>query len=161
MPDGLTHDRLWSYGQALAYPASAIFAFSSWPIAVGSVLGYWAGRFIGPDMDLVGITYGEGEMMRRFGCLGGILVSYFTFYGFVFRGSHRSFWTHGIILSTAIRFIYTFWIPALLMYNRQWLSYSIYLGALGIFLGMCFSDFIHIIADWASPDTKRRNRWNK
>jgi len=158
MPDGKTHDNLWKYGQALAYPAGVLLSMSDWHIGLGAFTGYLIGRFITPDADLVGITHGEGEIMRRFGCLGGLLVSYYTFYGFIFRGKHRSFWTHGLLISTAIRFIYTFWWLAWFLYNKEWLTDVVYLYGFGIFIGMAMADIIHILADLAVSDSSIKSR---
>jgi uncharacterized metal-binding protein len=175
MPDGATHFKLWRGGLALIPPVSFIvyetasrmglkylcsdsglcFAGHG-SMTIGITLGYLYGAFVDPDMDIVGMTQAEGRMMRKLGIVGGALVAYWTFYGYLFRKYHRSFWTHGPVISTAIRYCYQFWLPWIYIYNssqdHSWLVY----GFIGMFIGTTVSDIIHFLADKASGELKRR-----
>lgn len=143
MPSGKTHYELWKVGWTIV-PAVFMACPTNWS-AVGSIIGYGLiGQFVDPDLDLVGITSAEGRMMRKLPLIGGLFVAYWTFYGFLFRGKHRSFWTHSLFVSTAIRFLYMFWFFWYLGWWSPWLVEFM----TGVYFGMSTSDAIHSIADW-------------
>jgi hypothetical protein len=112
-------------------------------VALGSLAGYFLGQWLDPDLDIVGMTKSEGRMLK-IPIAGPFLIGYWAIYGAIFRRKHRSVWTHGYVLSTGIRYGYSFWwlyfvIPVL----YDWMMYVL----IGIFIGLCFSDSIHIWAD--------------
>jgi len=153
MPDGITHDNLWTAGRVfIALPVATVSLISINPLfSAGTVVGYWLGKYITPDMDLVGVTHNEGMMMRNLGIVGGLLVSYWTFYGFLFRGLHRHWLTHGLFISTFIRFGYMFWWMWWFgFFHNIWLSQLM----LGVYYGMSSADAIHIVADKIIKDKK-------
>lgn len=152
MPNGKIHYQIWNIGklgEAILF-LGLLFVYPI--VAVGTLIGYWLGQFIDPDMDLVGITSGEGRMLRRFPIMGGFFVAYWTLYGAIFRGKHRSFWTHSILVSTALRFSYMFWWLYVFVV-KEWKEWMVLL-LLGIYLGLSLADTYHIIADWRKNDTK-------
>lgn len=166
MPSGQVHDALWKYGRVLAIPlavASALIT-DSLPLSrgcnyhvglclsgqtilgAGVVAGYWYGRYITPDEDIVGMTVGEGYLMNQLPIIGNFLVGYWSVYGAFFRKKHRSLWTHGPILSTAIRYLFGFWWMGFLIWKGWWADWATYL-MVGAFIGTCLIDIIHWAAD--------------
>lgn len=173
MSDGRTHFALWRGGLILIPPLMIMgwYITAALPlimicsltncygaqvfIALGIPLGYVLGAFIDPDMDIVGMTEAEGRLMNNLWVLGGLLVAYWTFYGFLFRRHHRSVWTHGPIISTAIRYCYQFWGLFIWIYNsKQDLAWLILL-LIGMFIGTTLSDTIHYSADKISGELRR------
>lgn len=166
MPSGEVHDALWKMGRLAILPIAISSALVTDSLAltvscnqsigicisgqtfmaVGVLIGYWYGRYITPDEDIAGMTVGEGYLMNHFPILGNIAVGYWTIYGAFFRKKHRSLWTHGPFLSTAIRYVYAFWWIAFLISNGWWHSWATYL-MIGAYLGTCVIDIIHWAAD--------------
>lgn len=174
MPDGATHLKLWRGGLTVIPPVvTATWIVGSFlslrtscyletcvpghvSMSLGILLGYLYGAFIDPDMDIVGMTQAEGRLMRKLGIVGGLLVAYWTFYGYLFRKKHRSIWTHGPVLSTVIRYGYQFWLPWIYIYNSTVdLSWLIFIF-IGMFIGTTLSDTIHFAADWISGEIRRK-----
>ena len=124
------------------------------------IVGYGLGRYVNPDSDQVGISYGEGRAMNNLGIVGIILVGYMAIYGAVFRRFHRNFWTHTPAFSTIIRMVYLFWwIPLVHYWNSitySWIELSVLLG---IFIGLSMSDAMHSMSDlWFSPNSNPKRR---
>ena len=143
MPSGEIHYKYWKRGWTAQGLISIGLMFVQPFVALGSIVGYFLGQWLDPDLDIVGMTNAEGRMLKV-PILGALAVAYWTFYGALFRRKHRSVWTHGYILSTGIRYGYSFWwlyfvIPVV----YDWMMYSL----IGIFIGLCLSDALHIWAD--------------
>ena len=153
MPDGEFHHNVWKAGAVVAVPASiATVLLIDWRMGLGMLGGYALGRWIDPDLDQVSISSSEGRMMNDFKILGYLLVSYWTFYGAMFRCNHRSYITHFPFLSTAIRMAFAFW---WVVFLYRWIGLSFnaghLLGWFGVFFGLSIADTIHYIADsWYS-----------
>ena len=143
MPSGKVHYKFWKIGWIGEGGLFLLLLFLNPLLSFGSLAGYFLGQFVDPDLDLVGITSAEGRMLRKIPLVGGLFVAYWTIYGAVFRQYHRSFLTHGFIISTVIRFIYAFWWIALLKYTETWFLLVI----AGMFIGLLFSDSLHIWVD--------------
>ena len=162
MPSGLVHDEFWRRGKGLApilAVASALIT-DSLPLVVscnysigicvsgqtflafGVVAGYWYGRYITPDADIAGLTTADGYLMNHFPIIGNLVVAYWTIYGTFMRRHHRSWITHGPVVSTFIRHLFGFWWTGILMWNGWWGSWATYL-LIGSFLGTCIPDTIH------------------
>ena len=174
MPDGTIHLRLWKGGLMLALPLTVVtteaarqfdLIYICYPplcihgavfVALGVPLGYVYGAFIDPDMDIVGMTKADGRLMNKLGIIGGLLVSYWTFYGYLFRRKHRSIWTHGPVISTAIRYTYQYWCPFIYLYLTSKQLGWVVLLFIGMFIGTTLSDTIHYAADKISGELKRR-----
>lgn len=146
MPSGQVHLSFWKSAWFLPIAIGGAFfiplTWASTCIALGILLGYGLGYFLDPDLDMVGTTSAEGRMLK-IPVLGIFMVTYWTLYGAVFRKSHRSFWTHSYVISTAIRFAYQFWFLLFVP------SMNILIGYLlaGAFVGLCISDGVHVWAD--------------
>lgn len=167
MPSGKVHNKLWKKGIRLSFigfigmyivldflipfisnPFSCIseHCFSiSLVVLVGSLSGYLLGKWITPDLDLFGITQNEWDVVKKGKLLGLFFVIYWLPYGYIFKGRHRSFWTHSYIWSTLLRVIYGFFWVYLLGVNIgiELKSFLIF----GLFIGLLMSDSIHIWAD--------------
>lgn len=161
MPSGEVHYKYWKRNRwagivlgiglfsALSY-VGGVVSFELWGIkhslshgllvGLGATLGYMLGAVIDPDLDIMGTTKAEGRMMRIPWPVGAFLYSWWSFYGATFRRHHRSFWTHSYVVSTAIRWLWQFW-PVL----RKNPALDTLL--IGVFLGLCLSDGIHIWLD--------------
>jgi hypothetical protein len=120
-------------------------------LALGVLLGYQYGRYVTPDEDIVGMTVGEGLMMNHFPVIGNFFVAYWSLYGAFMRRHHRSFLTHGPIVSTAIRYVFGFWWLGILMWKGWWGAWATYL-LIGAFLGTTVIDIIHWWLDQMQPD---------
>lgn len=162
MPAGAVHDAHWRAGWLIVIPAAAgaVFVTSLLPlrehssgfVGVGILAGYALQRYISPDADLIGVTTAEGLMINHFGVVGGFIFSYFSFYGYIFRKHHRSVWTHGPVISTAIRYVYMFWWPWREIYLSTWdLAWAVFM-LVGAFLGTCIGDTLHWADDCLYKD---------
>jgi len=161
MPDGKTHHKIWKTGWIIVIPASLYVLSIDTGIGIGIAMGYLWGAYITPDWDLTGTTRDEGRMMRQLPIIGIVLYGISSAYGAIFRHKHRSFITHFPYISTAIRLIFIFWWLTVL-YHYGIISYQewhLHL-AIGIFIGLGFSDALHYAADMLIK-TKRKSRRKK
>lgn len=163
MPDGKTHHKIWKVG-ILGLPLySAGATMLAVPLVHGDWLyflaglpaGYILGLFIDPDLDIVGMTQAEGRMLNTFPIIGNIMVGYWTVYGAFFRRHHRSWQTHGPMISTAIRYIYAFW--WLVFLDRWWNIWATFF-VIGMFFGTCYADILHWAADVITGEIGKRSR---
>jgi hypothetical protein len=157
MPSGEVHDVHWKIGWFVAVPAALTVCvitsqmplrnFSSFFTGTGVLAGYALQRYVNPDADLIGVTKGEGMLINHLGIIGGFIFSYFAFYGYVFRKHHRSIWTHGPLIGTAIRYVYLFWWPFREIYwsthDLAWLVFIF----VGMFVGTSLGDVFHWLDD--------------
>ena len=166
MPSGVTHDRitLWilpwvagiTYGLTRSGELSLILA--------GGVL--FSGMMFGPDLDIDSIQY------KRWGIFKPIWLPYRKFL------SHRSIWSHGLIIGTCIRLLYLFSIVAAISifivaiaqlifgFNWNWqvfvrakftLLKNQYLRETIVFLiGLEIGAMSHTFSDWFSSYRKVR-----
>ena len=128
MPGGKFHDYIWKklsfvpvitffliflvleYTLVYVYPYSCIGKHcftNSLLVSIGIPLGYLLGRVVTPDMDMIGITKTEWDILRKGKLLGVFFVMYWMPYAYLV--SHRSFLSHSYIFSSFIRMIYMFW----------------------------------------------------
>ena len=156
MSDGARHYELWRRGWRYALPLSVLVYVVSENVFcfLGTLAGYWLGRYLDPDLDQVGTTASEGRMINELPILGHILYGYWSIYGAVFRKHHRSFWTHAPVVSTFFRFIYQFWGLFLIMYLKGGNFTLIYKLLWGAFFGLCYADFLH----WREDKQSLRKR---
>lgn len=160
MPDGATHYTLWKLGWIASFPASLLFIAQNHILGLGVLVGYFSGKYIDPDWDLVSVTAAEGRIMNDFKVIGNVIVGYTTIYGAIFRHNHRSFWTHFPFVSTTGRLIFLFWwIP--ILYFQKIILYQDWqlLFGIGFWAGLSFSDAIHWAADVTigDPEFSRKN----
>jgi len=157
MPDGQTHLKIWTAAWSVALPVAALTLIAGEPvIAAGITIGYGLGRYLDPDLDVMGTAGGDGRMVNELPIVGLLLYGYWSVYGAVFRRHHRSKWTHGPFISTAIRFVYQFWLPALAIYyyHMNWAWWLL----LGMYGGLTFADVLHWAADTLSGELRRSKR---
>lgn len=94
MPSGRTHDRL-TYLAALPVAwAAYAYAQSAAHAAIATAGLLFGGLMFGPDLDVKSVQY------YRWGPLRWVWWPYQR----MFR--HRSFWTHGVLVSLAVRLVY-------------------------------------------------------
>lgn len=160
MSDGEAHLKFWRLNTLVSAPVSvAVYWITTYmpatgykfgggtlttsPLSVvvaGEAIGNLLGVIVEPDLDQIGVTSSEGRAMRALKLIGVIWTMYWMPYAYLFK--HRSYFSHGYIVSTAIRFAYCFW--WLWFYNP---SELIKVFMFGIFLGLCRSDAVHIVKD--------------
>ncbi len=92
--------------------------------------------FIDPDLDLISITKSEGDMLRtmkrfKLGFIGALFVSWWFLYAYIISlvGSHRSKWSHSLVVGTIGR--------------QVWFNIPIFFGVY-IFIN-------HSITIWGTP----------
>jgi len=157
MPSGNVHKKLWRANIPNALVCAAGMLFFSPVVAAGIVPGYMLGNAVEPDADLIQKTRAENEMIDRFGVLGCVWFGYWTVYGWWLRKSHRRWFSHGLIVSTAIRFAYLFWWWWFLVPPMLWLDKFM----LGVFIGLVVSDSVHIFSDWfLQQNGTLKRRWH-
>lgn len=117
MADGDTHQR---YMRAWGWPlvpiiAIALFILSQYDILylIFPAINYVLCDFISPDLDQLGLTKDDGDMMRtarkyRIGLLGAFSVMWWFLYAYIISwfGGHRSWASHGVIVGTIGRVVF-------------------------------------------------------
>lgn len=161
MPDGKTHTKIWKAGLVGVPVVTLGITLMAWPnihvqsgwvyLGAGIPTGYLFGLFVDPDLDIVGMSKSEGRMMNIFPIVGNIMVGYWTIYGAFFRRHHRSFWTHGPFVSTAIRYLFAFWWVAFL---DNWWNVFLTLFFVGMYFGTVYADVLHWAADTITKEIK-------
>ena len=167
-PSGKIHNELWKRGFKYAVLASVVvyivlelmLILVSFPfyscinehcfsnpllVSIGLFLGYVFGKWITPDLDVFGITQSEWEAVRVAKIFGLLFVMYWMPYGYIFKGKHRSFWTHSYVISTLIRQMYAFWWIFVVSGTEGFVLQLVVFS--GLFLGLFGSDGLHIYAD--------------
>ncbi|QST02894.1 metal-binding protein (plasmid) [Pontibacillus sp. ALD_SL1] len=115
------------------------------------MFGYGAGTYyLSPDLDVRSRPY------KRWGPFRFIWIPYQTMF------THRSFWTHGILLGDLIRFLYLLlWLfplwgmlgfPLPTSYKREILVF---------FSGTSLASVVHILTDHSSSFLKKRKKRRK
>ena len=146
-PSGKVHFYWWKKGRVGAILFGVAASLLYWSLGLGILSGYLLGRWIEPDLDMVQTTTSEYRAMRELKLFGVLLVCYWLPYGFIVP--HRHFLSHSPIISTIIRFVYQFWRLWIFLdkYGYMWNSAMLF-GFLGLFIGLCLSDLIHIFLDY-------------
>lgn len=181
MPDGATHHLYWKKDLPFVIAAGILLLvvglFKSLYLsefAVWMVIWYWMGRYIDPDLDLIGVTQAEGRMLRELSLLGVFLFSFTSFYAafimWVFRtfkvkgNTHRSWVTHSIVPGTVLRaglidiplwaIVSTFgdWMFLTFGLVQNFASGDILAFILAQVAGLGISDLRHILLDRYSGD---------
>lgn len=172
MSDGARHHEVWRKGWIVALPLSLLTYVVVDPFhpawncgtlgclsgntvySLGVLLGYGMGRYISPDLDLMGVTSDEGRLVNEIPVLGVFLYGHWATYGAIFRKHHRSFWTHFPGVSTAIRIIYQFYPLFIVFFLKSWYFPWIYQIIFGIWIGLSFADFLHFWEDKLSSSSR-------
>jgi uncharacterized metal-binding protein len=165
MPDGRTHHEIWKVGWIGAAPAAlavgaGAYLYSGYiedlfALGGGMLAGYLLGKYISPDLDLIGVTTDESRLMEDFKIVGVVVVMIYFPYAYLMRfvglgkHGHRNFFSHFPFVSTAIRLLWLLILPLVLLY---WLAgYTLGFYALqtllGVFLGLGIADSYHAVAD--------------
>jgi len=166
MPDGRTHHAIWkkAWPAAILVSAAAV-TLTRDPILAASIpIGYFLGRYLSPDLDLVGINDDEARAMRELKIFGAFFAAYFLVYAYLMRfvgigrKGHRNFFSHFPIVSTAIRLAWVLAIPAAVIWwyriePQTWW----WITLVGIFSGLTLADTMHWFAD--VTEHKLRKVW--
>lgn len=146
MPSGLRH--AWACGVVAGASAPVLLWTCGWQAALACSLGAMAGVIIGPDLDC-NTGSRSNYYLRKFA--GIVVETLFRLYWkpYALLVKHRSIWSHGPVLSTAIRLAYlgllptALWLWAGLPVPRleSWMLWAI--------LGLGLSDGVHAALDWA------------
>lgn len=171
MASGKVHYQHWKKGSiptaatAVVTGISLVYfgqdVFFVFLLTLSWLFGYFLGKFITPDLDLIGVTWSEWAAMRELKFLGLLILVWFTpyAYGMRFVGlgkkGHRNFFSHSPIISTAIRL---FWLLVPAVVAWYYWRFTIYLFMWyiigGLFIGLAISDIIHLFGDL--PLTRKR-----
>lgn len=172
MSDGIRHHEVWRKGWSLALPLSFLTYAVVDPFqpgwncgslgclsgntvySLGVLLGYGMGRWIDPDLDLMGTTGAEGRLVNEIPILGVFLYGHWSTYGAIFRKHHRSFWTHAPGVSTIIRLFWQFYPLFILMWLKDWYYPFILQIFLGMWIGLSWADALHFWEDKLSSSSR-------
>lgn len=149
MPDGVTHFSYYKSGFRWAIPSSIVFTIGDWKFGIGNLVGYSLGRYLDPDLDLMGSSSCEGRIVNEIPIFGHLIFGATSAYGSFFRRHHRSFWTHFPGLSTLIRLLFVGFVPfiigdylAINFIGDGWWKFW-----MGILVGLSQADTIHAVLD--------------
>lgn len=155
MPSGKTHFNIWKMGWSLCLPLTITLALatSDWYMLALFPLGYLMGRWIDPDLDLVGMSNAESRMMADFKIVGALITGWFVPYAYLMRfvgtdkrKGHRNFFSHFPGVSTIIRLAWLLW-PT---YLGVWYQYGVTIPldkTIIVFAGLTLADTLHYGAD--------------
>lgn len=152
------------------------------PLVLGfSTIGYDKGERIDPDSDQMSFTRSDGNKVRKYGIAGWIFITWWTLYAIAMNvlafatgtnngslGGHRTFWTHSYVFSTIIRMVWQY-IPHTILIstipfseiNPTFLSFAwiiVFYILLGEFIGLAYSDAVHIWLDQQEKKAKKAGR---
>lgn len=162
MSDGKTHQRI-TLALVLPTAVTAYAISQDAATAVSAAVGCTFVVFVGCDLDQIGITKNEGQMLKRFGCLSLPVLMIFMPYAYFIP--HRSPLSHFPIVGTLGRDLYIGAWAALAVYlldsQLGWQT-AVYLQALFVpeyalafFAGQALADSAHYAADIVSTARKR------
>lgn len=169
MPNGEVHYKIWkrSWFVAIIMTAVLFLAYSDyWVVAAFVPIGYLLGRWISPDLDLVGINSDESRMMDDFKIFGAFMVAYWFPYAYLMRfvglgrKGHRNFFSHFPVVGSSIRFVYLLFPFVIIFYYfsipiNPWFIPTL----LGALIGLSIADTLHWAADTLeSKSKKNRNK---
>jgi len=147
VPNAAGHSRAVRITALLLCPAPAILPV--W-VGVGVVTGALIGFVTDPDLDLGHLrTRAQQEMYRAGGdMVGWLWTKYWKPYGRMIR--HASYWSHGYVVGTALRLAYAapLWGPVCMVLSYFMGPEQLLPAVLGVFLGLCVQDGIHVFLDW-------------
>lgn len=153
MPNNKVHHSYWKIFFPLAVLLSVAVGVVMWDIYAGLLVfaGYLLGAICDPDLDQISITGAEGRAMRQFGLLGVLYSAYWMPYAYLIP--HRSWVSHSIGISTAIRLIYLMLIPlgvatylGVVYMDDTTMTLLIYIFGY-VWMGLTLADSVHIILD--------------
>jgi uncharacterized metal-binding protein len=118
-----------------------------WQSALACSIGALAGIILTPDLD-VDRGSRSNHYVRKF---AGVVVEtlwrlYWKPYALLVK--HRSIWSHGPILSTAIRLAYLAVLPAILWWWAGLPVPRLETWMLWVILGLVAADSVHALLDW-------------
>lgn len=164
MPSGRTHDRitLWSLPFVAALTFGQTQSSNLTLLVSGSFL--FGGLMFGPDLDIYSCQY------QRWGCFKLIWLPYQK------NLRHRSLWSHGPLIGTALRILYlTTWIAVFGMLGLViaekigppgWTWEDVVVGCwrsiwehpiefLAVYIGLELGAMSHYLSDWGGSAYKR------
>ncbi len=164
MPSGRTHDRITVWSVPLIASCTGLLTHNLNLTLLASGGFLFGGLMFGPDLDIYSKQY------QRWGWLRWIWLPY--------RGLlvHRSFWSHGAIVGTALRLLYlTLWLLAigglglaiatqLALVEPNWAALYMWLGrslqqhgaaVIALYLGIELGAISHSVSDWLVSAYKR------
>ena len=149
MPDGQTHYRYYMKGYRVTVPVVLLLAGWDWKFSLGYLVGYSLGRYLDPDLDLMGCSSCEGRMVNELPIIGHFLFGSTSAYGSLFRRYHRSFWTHFPGLSTAIRLLFVGFVPFIIgdYFGINFVGDGWHKFWIGLWAGLSQADTIHWYLD--------------
>jgi uncharacterized metal-binding protein len=165
MASGRTHDRITLWTLPLVLLAAFRLTLDGWltaTVCLGFLLGGWV---LGPDLDIHSVQY------KRWG--------WFRWIWLLYRGSlrHRSLWSHGPLIGTMVRVLYTsIWLALLgiitvdvlnslgrttlswgdLVAGLSWNLRTYWPFWLALLIGLEVGALSHYMADWLTSAWKRR-----
>lgn len=167
MPSGHTHDRITFWSVPLVAGCTGLLSHSPNLTLLASGGFLFGGLMFGPDLDIYSRQY------QRWGWLRWIWLPYRRLF------AHRSFWSHGAIVGTALRLLYlTLWVVAigglglaaatqLALIEPNWQTLSALLGralqqhgagGIAFYLGVELGAISHSVSDWLVSTYKRLNK---
>jgi len=159
MPAAREHEQAWKSASPLAIVLSVVLAGAGFQkempelfgVSLGVLEGYILGRYLDPDMDLIGMTGAKGRALRELSLLGLVWSMFWMPYAWVMQavGGHRSILTHAPVLSTIVRLMYLYGIMYIICISfKIYLPAWVYPNLLGIAIGLALSDLVHIFLDF-------------
>jgi uncharacterized metal-binding protein len=167
MPSGRTHDRITLWSLPIIVGLSML-ATRNAKITLLLASGYlFSGLMFGPDLDIHSVQF------KRWGLLRGIWLPYQK------KMRHRSRYSHGFLIGTAIRVVYLLVIVgavvgvggaiAHLLFDLPWdwgqawqqsqaFAQTHALGGVALFIGLELGAMSHSLADWTGSAYKRWQR---
>ena len=144
MPNGVVHYQYYKRGFWVEIPLSLSLAFVDFQFGAGNLIGYFCGRWIDNDWDILGANNAEGRMINELPIIGHFLFGISSTYGSIFRRHHRSFITHFPFVSTAIRWWFVMLIPYLITERLGWCFFcGVERFWIGTWVGLSQADAIH------------------
>lgn len=179
MADGDTHYRGWKAGSVSAITAAAGIAglalYAGEPVllvaAAATPAGYFLGRWLSPDLDLVGANSDESRMMRELKIIGALIFAWFSIYAYVMRfvgvgrKGHRNFFSHFPVISTTIRIAWLLLFPLISIpiyliwkngYSEYLLLPQVVFSVLGVICGLSLADTVHYMLDVTHKPRSRK-----
>jgi uncharacterized metal-binding protein len=149
LPSGAVHRKITTIVQICTLP---VFFYCSFEVAVGIHIGIAISRVVNPDCDIavnrLGIWrwLGFDAYNKLISHRSGLRVS--NFKNFNYKDVWKLlFFSHFPITGTFLRFIIVLYLPLLLLILFSLLQLWMFWLILGIFIGLCESDTLHIGAD--------------
>lgn len=153
MPDGKQHKLVWKKYFLLPMMVAVIFFVTgSYYFSIWIIFGYLLHGFGGitNDLDLISIDSGEAKWIKSVILIP--LVMWSTLYSRIIQvlGGHRSFWSHGFVISSFIRLMW-FGFPFIAIF-RYFFADPLYLEFFGMLIGLSIADSIHSLLDITSGE---------